>query len=85
MSQDILIRGGKLSIIERSEGDVTALPDYDGDGDGASLICEADWIALVDEYGAEETVMEILGVTEDTRHEGEWRYVPVVEDGGVEI
>ena len=41
MMSDVLIRDNILTKLDRSEGDVTALPE------GASLICEKDWIALV--------------------------------------
>lgn len=81
MSQDILIRGGKISIIERSDGDVTSLPD-DSPIEGATLITEDDWIALVDDAGSEEAVMETLGVTEDLRDEGEGRYEPTIAEEG---
>ncbi|HNR57131.1 MAG TPA: hypothetical protein PKJ51_01620 [Methanothrix sp.] len=74
MSHDIWIAQGRLAVIDRSPGDVTALPDYDGDG--ASLIAESDWIALVNEYGSEAALMEALGVTEDLRDEDDWRYEP---------
>ena len=89
MSHDIWIAQGRLAVIDRSPGDVTALPDYDGDG--ATLICEADWIALVDASGrideetgeelppSESLVMADFGVKEDLRDEDGWRYVPEPE------
>lgn len=65
MSHDILIRFGILSVIDRSPGDVTALPD------GASLISEEDWAALIADFGSEEALLKTLGVTEDIRAERE--------------
>jgi uncharacterized protein YrzB (UPF0473 family) len=51
-----------------------------------------DWISLVNEYGSEEAVMELLGTSvidpeteevvaiplEDCRQEDEWHYVPAI-------
>lgn len=71
ISNDIFIALGTLRVIQRGPGEITTLPDY---GDGATLICEADWIALCEKYGSEEALMEALGIKEDLRDEGDWRY-----------
>lgn len=91
MSHDILIAIGRLTVIDRSEGDVIALPNFSPE-DGASLITEADWVLMVDDAGSEEAVMELLGTSvidpeteevvaiplEDCRQEDEWHYVPAI-------
>lgn len=87
MTHDIWIAVGKLTAIERSDSDATILPDY-SPGEGATLISEKDWIALVDASGrideetggelppSEALVMKDFGVTEDLRGEDGWRYQP---------
>ena len=75
MSHDIWIADGLLNVIDRSASCATILPDYDPK-DGATLISEKDWIALVDDAGSEAAVMEAFGVTEDLRGDDGWRYEP---------
>ena len=47
---DVLIRDNILTKIDRAETDVTALSE------GASLICESDWIALVGDQDEAEYI-----------------------------
>jgi len=68
MSRDICIANGKLSIIERSDTDVTILPDL-SPNEGVTLISKLDWTALVNDAGSEIAVMKSFGITEDLRED----------------
>jgi len=61
-SHDILIRSGWLWALDRSDGDVTGLPE------GASLILENDWKQMCEAAGGEKALIAALGA-EDMRDE----------------
>jgi len=47
---DVLIKNNIVNKLDRSENDITALPE------GASLICEADWLLLVGDHDEAEYI-----------------------------
>ena len=58
--KDRLILNNSVTILERAETDVTALPA--GSPPDASLISEADWLIMVENAGSEATLLADLGV-----------------------
>ena len=53
--------GRRLQTMARASGDTTAIPA------GTSLVCEADWAAMVADAGGEVFLLAALGVTVDAR------------------
>jgi len=72
ISHDIMIRGGTISIVDRSATCCTCFADED------TLIRGDTWLEMIEKYGPEAKLLEALGVTEDLR-EPEYRREPEPE------
>jgi len=63
-NHDLLIWGGELRALDRSDGDVTGLPA------DATLILEADWTLMCEAAGGSAELIEALRVEDMRNGEG---------------